>query len=1067
MSVTWLHVSDFHIRAGDPYDRHVVLRALVRAVANYRAQGRVPDVIFATGDIANSGKPEEYLFATKFFDDLLTAAGLEKDRLFAIPGNHDVDRYYSAGLARTLNSRELADDYFRLDRSKPHLSLKLGAFRNWYNSYFDKIRVMPDNSTCAVQRLAVRGQSLSILEMNSALFCEGDDDHDKLWVGRQCLDAALEDLKAKGSDWKIALLHHPLEWISSWEMANIRAVLETNIDILLRGHLHEARIETVASVEGEMLHCAAGAAYQTGRWPKRALYGTLDDDGLTIFPIRYEDSPGEVWTTDPSVFPREPTHEKRFPISRKAVRKAGAAPQVTARVDATQLLRFRSNISARGNRPFVGREELIADIGAVFQDSADGESVVILHGPPGVGKSELSCEFARQCRDRYPGGTFFVDASTDAIAIDLARIGKNILDLDFAADLPLNDQGQQTFYAFGDRVLLIYDSVRSFESIQPWLPPAGMSRHVVITTPVESSNPAWACFKVAGLSPEHSIELVRKLVGDDLAQHYGQTIADHAGGLPVQIVPTALSLAYEKRRGHANSGRIALARETTESFQAVYAQLQQPARLLLHAAALLNPQRIPAKELSLHLRTSLGWSETDVERALDAGRDLHLLDGIPDPRMHQLFAAFLLRTLPPVGDPPLLAEIRSTQKQRFVELAIALAANPADTEVATTLMSYPLVAEAWVDAGQPLAIEEGEAIGRALYEIGRFVEARPWFLAAVSRRELQDDAGRIDHERLGSSLHQVGYCLSRTGLYAEARPWFERAVVEAEKGDIHGRIDHNSLGISLNNVGYCLSRTGLYAEARPWFERAVAEAEKGDIHGRIDHESLGSSLHQVGYCLSRTGLYAEARPWFERAVAEAEKGDIHGRIDHASFGISLHQVGYCLSSTGLYAEARPWFERAVAETEKGDIHGRIDHASFGISLHQVGYCLSSTGLYAEARPWFERAVAEAEKGDIHGRIDHNSLGSSLHQVGDCLSRTGLYAEARPWFERAVAEKEKGDIHGRIDHESLAFTLRRTADCARRLGEAEQAAEWELRALQVDSDRNLRVQATQRHSGAGD
>src|SRR5260370_1170539 len=49
----------------------------------------------------------------------------------------------------------------------------------------------------------------------------------------------------------------------------------------------------------------------------------------------------------------------------------------------------------------------------------------------------------------------------------------------------------------------------------------------------------------------------------------------------------------------------------------------------------------------------------------------------------------------------------------------------------------------------------------------------------------------------------VGSCLSRTGEFAAARPWFERAVAEAEKGDVHGRVDHESLGTSLHEVGDC------------------------------------------------------------------------------------------------------------------------------------------------------------------------------------------------------------------------------------------------------------------------
>ncbi len=67
MSATWLHISDFQIRAGDSYDRDVVLQALVGAVADYPVLGRAPDLIFAAGDIAHAGKPEEYRLASKFF----------------------------------------------------------------------------------------------------------------------------------------------------------------------------------------------------------------------------------------------------------------------------------------------------------------------------------------------------------------------------------------------------------------------------------------------------------------------------------------------------------------------------------------------------------------------------------------------------------------------------------------------------------------------------------------------------------------------------------------------------------------------------------------------------------------------------------------------------------------------------------------------------------------------------------------------------------------------------------------------------------------------------------------
>ena len=145
MKASWLHISDFHFRGGDPYDRDVVLGALVKSVKWLRDnQDRRPDLIFATGDVANAGQASEYEVATRFFDDLLVATGLERRQLFVIPGNHDVDRGIGIGLARTFTSGEQADQYFNPKIPKPHITLKQRCFVDWYNQYFKDIRAFPE-----------------------------------------------------------------------------------------------------------------------------------------------------------------------------------------------------------------------------------------------------------------------------------------------------------------------------------------------------------------------------------------------------------------------------------------------------------------------------------------------------------------------------------------------------------------------------------------------------------------------------------------------------------------------------------------------------------------------------------------------------------------------------------------------------------------------------------------------------------------------------------------------------------------------------------------------------------
>jgi predicted phosphodiesterase len=353
MNVSWLHVSDFHIQSGDSYGRDVVLRSLIKSVKAFRLQKHQPDLIFATGDIAFSGKANEYEIASGFFDALIEAAGLNKRCLFVVPGNHDVDRDLSIGLARTLASQEESDKYFQPSTPKPHLIQKQGAFLKWYNQYFEGIRIFQEDSTCGTAEVVdVRGLQIGILGLNSALFSQGDDDHEKLWIGRRCLDKASEQLDAKEARIKVALIHHPLEWLAAIERSNIKSKLFGSVHIILRGHLHETTVDSVVSSVGDVLHLAAGAAYQTRKWPNRAMYATVEGDSLTVFPLRYEDQPHEVWTVDPSLFPTEPNYKKAFRIPGLDVGKSSTpSNQYAHYASSSPFRRERSSRSTQKQRP--------------------------------------------------------------------------------------------------------------------------------------------------------------------------------------------------------------------------------------------------------------------------------------------------------------------------------------------------------------------------------------------------------------------------------------------------------------------------------------------------------------------------------------------------------------------------------------------------------------------------------------------------------------------------------------------------------------------------------------------
>src|SRR5262245_50431613 len=88
-----LHLSDLHQRDSEHWrSRQVLGEAWERNLDAVLADGPV-DIVCFTGDVADQGLAEEYERATDFFDSPLEHLQLQRDRLFVVPGNHDIARH--------------------------------------------------------------------------------------------------------------------------------------------------------------------------------------------------------------------------------------------------------------------------------------------------------------------------------------------------------------------------------------------------------------------------------------------------------------------------------------------------------------------------------------------------------------------------------------------------------------------------------------------------------------------------------------------------------------------------------------------------------------------------------------------------------------------------------------------------------------------------------------------------------------------------------------------------------------------------------------------------------------
>jgi tetratricopeptide (TPR) repeat protein len=300
--------------------------------------------------------------------------------------------------------------------------------------------------------------------------------------------------------------------------------------------------------------------------------------------------------------------------------------------------------------------------------------------------------------------------------------------------------------------------------------------------------------------------VLARVAGAAVAEQVGEKVIAELGGLPVHLLPTARSLARRARLGRLSEGELVqLSEEGMDSFSIAWQALDPNARLLLQTAGRwFNPNALVEAELVAALAESF-QGEAVVRSAVDACRDLYLLQGEGRLTMHQLLVRFV-ETQPPQR----LAGISAEDLSPAVAAALGEAAErleeaPADGEALAALQCHQLSWHFWRQHPKGPGAGGCHHLGEALYVLGQFVEASHWFAAAAA---LIRGAEEIDHLALGMSLHALGTCASQQGDWQAAEGWYEQALAEKRQGDIFGRVDRSSVAISEESLALCRKRMG-------------------------------------------------------------------------------------------------------------------------------------------------------------------------------------------------------------------------------------------------------------------
>lgn len=270
MKIRSLHLSDLHLNTKkSDHDQAAVIDALCRDIEK-NSMAQPFDVIFFTGDLVGKGfYAEDYVskIHDEFLEKVLGAANLPKERFFVCPGNHDLElsareKIYESGLQGELSDRAKVNSF--ISEHQTHASAFNALAK--YNSFaatFGATSCINRTPLYSSYRLEI-GHTLGIAALNSAWRATGrpnDQDCGTLILGERQIELAAAPLAE--CDVKIALVHHPLNWLSPRDFAPVQRAIARNFDILLHGHVHEGDGLSLVAPHNNLIICGAGCLYQS------------------------------------------------------------------------------------------------------------------------------------------------------------------------------------------------------------------------------------------------------------------------------------------------------------------------------------------------------------------------------------------------------------------------------------------------------------------------------------------------------------------------------------------------------------------------------------------------------------------------------------------------------------------------------------------------------------------------------------------------------------------------------------------------------------------------------------
>jgi predicted MPP superfamily phosphohydrolase len=144
-TIGWLHLSDLHFReVGNNFEMDPVVSSLLLDISKFlKNKNRKLDFIVISGDLAYSGITPEYDCVKSFLEKLKEISGVSNDRIFLVPGNHDVNIQKNTnphlGIQNALTNYEDLQKFLNDDKKSKAIFSRQSEYFSFYEKTWEKV----------------------------------------------------------------------------------------------------------------------------------------------------------------------------------------------------------------------------------------------------------------------------------------------------------------------------------------------------------------------------------------------------------------------------------------------------------------------------------------------------------------------------------------------------------------------------------------------------------------------------------------------------------------------------------------------------------------------------------------------------------------------------------------------------------------------------------------------------------------------------------------------------------------------------------------------------------------